>query len=270
MGALLTVDPGDIHSTIKQCVKERLRVSIIGMSARLKICVEICSKTNSGDESVYGVAIDQQHFKELLMATTTPPVIRRAEEVEANKASLLMMGFPSRVDEEAPSLCACHGEMSRGGYTCSRCKAKVCTLPQQCPSCKITLILSTHLARSYHHLFPLRNWVAVDWKRAREIGSAQCRGCQSTFPPVPQETNGTHEVDEAVNPRVEKEQAAAESSRYECEACKSHFCIDCDLFCHEVVHNCPGCLSGVNAGVGNGVGESNGHGMHGEQMDVDS
>ncbi len=34
------------------------------------------------------------------------------------------------------------------------------------------------------------------------------------------------------------------SSRYECKFCTKHFCIDCDLFAHEVVHNCPGCQSG--------------------------
>ncbi|RDI87626.1 hypothetical protein Vi05172_g2311 [Venturia inaequalis] len=265
MAALLTVDPGDIHVTIKACVKERLRVSIIGMSARLKICVEICNKTNAGDESVYGVALDQQHFKELLMATTTPPVIRRAEEMEANKASLLMMGFPSRVEEDAPSLCACHGEMHRGGYICSRCEAKVCTLPQQCPSCKMTLILSTHLARSYHHLFPLRSWIAVDWKRLRsqKVKTTQCRGCQSNFPPLPlEEKNRSEEVTE-INPhkRVEREEGPAESARYECQACASHFCIDCDMFCHEVVHNCPGCSSGVKAVV---------DGSAGDKMDVDS
>jgi transcription initiation factor TFIIH subunit 2 len=278
MGALLTVDPGDIHTTITACVKERLRVSIIGMSARLKICVEICNKTNSGDESVYGVALDQQHFRDLLMATTIPPVIRRAEEMEANKASLLMMGFPSRVEEEAPSLCACHGEMSLGGYTCSRCQAKVCTLPQQCPACKITLILSTHLARSYHHLFPLRNWKAVDWKRAREFPSSQCRGCQAKFPPLPPDKDMEREVEEVISKykKAENEEGPAQSSRYECEACGSHFCIDCDLFCHEVVHNCPGCLSGVKAVVENGAGANgngNGNGTKNggaEQMDVDS
>ena len=28
-----------------------------------------------------------------------------------------------------------------------------------------------------------------------------------------------------------------------CEVCGNHFCIDCDVFAHEVVHNCPGCQS---------------------------
>jgi transcription initiation factor TFIIH subunit 2 len=260
LGALLTLDPGDIHTTIRTCVKDRLRVSIIGMSGRLKICQEICSKTNAGDESVYGVALDQTHFRELLIATTTPPVIRRAEDMEATKASLLMMGFPSRVEEEVASLCACHGEASRGGYTCSRCKAKVCSLPATCPSCGLTLILSTHLARSYHHLFPLRNWVAVTWKRAREVQSAQCRGCMSTFPKIPAEENGHGNADGAEEGAAARreEAMASESARYECESCGSHFCIDCDVFCHEVSHNCPGCLSGAKAIPTNGVTVANG------------
>ena len=35
----------------------------------------------------------------------------------------------------------------------------------------------------------------------------------------------------------------AESGRYMCTSCGTHFCIDCDLFCHDQAHNCPGCLS---------------------------
>jgi transcription initiation factor TFIIH subunit 2 len=251
MGALLTVDPGDIHETVRNCVKDRLRVQIIGMAGRLKICSEICQKTNAGDEKTYTVALDQTHFRELLLATTTPPVIRKEEELEANKASLLMMGFPSRIEEEVASLCACHSELTRGGYRCSRCRAKVCNLPQTCPSCNLTLILSTHLARSYHHLFPLRNWIAVSWKRARDVGSTQCRGCLAKFPTPPSaagdKAGKEQEEDIEGRRKAREERAASESSRYECQACGSHFCIDCDLFCHEVVHNCPGCLGGAAA-----------------------
>lgn len=257
LGALHISDPGDIHVTVRSCMKDRLRVSIIGMGARIKVCTDICSKTNAGDESTYVVALDQTHFRELLMATTTPPVIRRAEDIEATKASLLEMGFPSKVDEEIPSLCACHGQLNSGGYTCSRCKAKVCSLPTSCPSCGLTLILSTHLARSYHHLFPLQNWVTVTWKRARQVGSIQCFSCLSDFPEISEEENGKDDamdVDDDDDGRtigghmdgdMRKEKSlASESGRYECESCEQHFCIDCDVYSHETTHNCPGCLAG--------------------------
>jgi transcription initiation factor TFIIH subunit 2 len=249
LGALLTSDPGDIHDTIKACIKDRIRVNIIGLAAQMHICAEICRKTNAGDTNCYNVATDEVDFRQLLMAITTPPVVRAsdAETRNLNQAALLMMGFPSRVVEERPTLCACHGKLTLGGYLCSRCEAKVCGLPATCPTCDLTLILSTHLARSYHHLFPLRNWVEVSWSRARQRGSLRCYGCQSPFPAIPQSqanpnrtTNGNGE---AVQKRAE---GASESSRYECESCQNHFCIDCDVFSHEVVHNCPGCQSSAN------------------------
>lgn len=256
LGALLTSDPGDIHDTIKACIKDRVRVSIIGLAAQMHICAEICRKTNAGDESCYNVAIDEVHYRELLMGITTPPVMR-ATDTEAqkrNQAALLMMGFPSRITEEKATLCACHGQLTRGGYLCSRCKAKVCNLPATCPTCDLTLILSTHLARSYHHLFPLRNWIEVPWQRAREKHSTQCFGCLAPFPPVDEAANGgTGEV-----ARPKRAEGASESSRYECESCQNHFCIDCDVFCHEVVHNCPGCQS--NAHLPGSEDHANGNG----------
>jgi transcription initiation factor TFIIH subunit 2 len=30
--------------------------------------------------------------------------------------------------------------------------------------------------------------------------------------------------------------------RYVCPDCKNVFCVDCDSFLHETLHNCPGCL----------------------------
>lgn len=263
-GSLLSIDPGDIHQTIKASIRDRIRVSIIGMGARLRICQEIVSRTNAGDESEYVVATDQESLRELLLATTTPPVVRSAQSNAGpppeSAAALMMMGFPSRVVEDIPTMCACHGNLTTGGYTCSRCSAKVCSLPVTCPSCQLTLLLSTHLARSYHHLFPLRNWGEVSWERAREKGSRECVGCLSAFPELPSEDDDM-EVENGETPRkkigrsVRKRQIdedeseevkASESSRYECKVCESHFCIDCDMLCHMVLHNCPGCLSQLN------------------------
>ena len=261
LGALFTSDPGDIYGTIRRCAKERLRVGIVGMGARMHICGEIVGRTNGGDDSGYGIATDETSLRDLLMATTTPPEIR-GESVQGPtaQASLLKMGFPSRIAEEVPSLCACHNELSMGGYQCPQCMIKVCTLPTECPVCGLTLILSTHLARSYHHLFPLRRWVEVSWERARELGTVECRSCLTEFPKEPSQeevdndgdttmagasgssAKGASNTGQSQHQRGNKD-GVSESSRYECETCQNHFCIDCDVFCHETLHNCPGCQS---------------------------
>lgn len=260
-GALLSSDPGDIHHTISALVADRIRVSIVGLAAEVAVCRELCTRTNSGDDSVYGIALDEVHFRELVMATTTPPVAHSREQASN---SLLRMGFPSRVVEDAHSLCACHARPSRYGYLCSRCGSKVCNLPAECPACGLTLILSTHLARSYHHLFPLKNFEEVSWQRAAEAlaeadggistptatatatatekeageaSSGRCFSCDMAFPAIPPAAEW-----EALTAAT-KSKGISASSRYECSRCRRHFCIDCDLFLHEIVHNCPGCQS---------------------------
>ncbi|KAL4903540.1 hypothetical protein BDW74DRAFT_41413 [Aspergillus multicolor] len=231
-GSLLSSDPGDIHQTISTLIDDKIRAAVVGLSAQVAICRELCSKTNGGDDTYYGVALNEQHFRELMMDVTTPPATYSQKQ---STSSLLMMGFPSRTIESFPSLCACHSNPMSGGYLCSRCNSKVCGLPAECPTCGLTLILSTHLARSYHHLFPLMNWVEVPWRRASR--STACFACGIPFPAVPPEDRQQATENLAKGMSV--------SSRYECTACHNHFCIDCDLFAHEVVHNCPGCQSRV-------------------------
>ncbi|KAI9788889.1 MAG: transcription initiation factor TFIIH subunit [Piccolia ochrophora] len=242
-GALLSSDPGDIHKTITALVGDKIRVGVVGLAAQVAICRELVMKTNEGNDSAYGVALNEQHFRELLLESTTPPVTRSAKQ---SASSLLMMGFPSRIVETHASLCACHSKLTKGGYLCSRCTSKVCSLPSECPACGLTLILSTHLARSYHHLFPLLNWVEVPWRKAGR--SSHCFACQTPFPTVP--TEQLRAVKEAA---AKSTSGTSPSSRYECTVCGNHFCIDCDVWSHEVVHNCPGCQSAAAQ-----VPESNG------------
>ncbi|CAK7564216.1 MAG: hypothetical protein SEPTF4163_002103 [Sporothrix epigloea] len=292
-GALLSSDPGDIHDTIRALIADRIRVRIVGLAAQVAICSEMCSRTNGGDGSSYAVARHDVHFRELVLAATTPPVTQAASSggsttSQSNPASLLMMGFPSRAIADTHiagggglSVCACHNKPVREGYACTRCRTKVCRLPAECPACGLTLILSTHLARSYHHLFPLRNWVVVPWVAAavavRDRGTTACYACLAPFPDLPpleklreleaqarggqktgaRDASGTSVVSRqdggasAVSTAANGPAAAlssqlkgvSESSRYACEVCGNHFCIDCDVFAHEVVHNCPGCQS---------------------------
>jgi transcription initiation factor TFIIH subunit 2 len=255
-GALHTSDPGDIHATIQSLVQDKIRATVIGLAAQVAICAELVSKTNDGDLSPYGVVLHEQHFRELFMAVTTPPVTH--ESTSKTTSSLLMMGFPSRTVEQHPSLCACHTNPSRSGYLCTRCNAKVCTLPSECPVCGLTLILSTHLARSYHHLFPLVNWIEVPWPKAHR--SVACFACLKPFPVASKTSSqgvfkqSNASAAQSTNPRLPPPSSNKSSgstlpppttstNRFECPVCRRHFCIDCDLFAHEVVHNCPGCQS---------------------------
>ncbi|KAI5787085.1 Ssl1-like-domain-containing protein [Geopyxis carbonaria] len=228
-GALCSADPGDIHTTIRSLVEDKIRVSVVGLAAQISVCKELVKMTNANDESSYGVALNDVHFRELLIETTTPPVTR-TEKMSAN--GLLMMGFPSRIVERTASLCACHSLPTKGGYLCSRCSTKVCSLPVECPACNLTLILSTHLARSYHHLFPLRNFVEVNWRDATQ--STNCFSCMVVFPVPPKEP-------EQLRAPAKTQNGTSISSRYRCPKCTKHFCIDCDVFCHEVLYNCAGC-----------------------------
>ncbi|KAK9441561.1 TFIIH basal transcription factor complex, subunit SSL1 [Metarhizium brunneum] len=249
-GALLSSDPGDIHETISNLIADKIRVSIVGLSAQVAICADLCSRTNAGDDSQYNIAMDEVHFRDLFLAGTTPPVTRTAEQ---NTASLLMMGFPSRTlaPGGAISFCACHSKPHREGYN----------------SCGLTLILSTHLARSYHHLFPLRNWVEVSWAEATR--STVCFSCLCPFPEPPKDkVDGVEKSKD--DTRRPKAKGVSESGRYACEVCGNHFCIDCDVFAHQVIHNCPGCQSTVHHDVSatvNGNGYS--HQTNGA-MEVDT
>lgn len=285
-GALLSSDPSDIHDTIGALLADRIRVSIVGLAAQVAICSEICTRTNGGDDRSYNVALHDVHFRELFLAATTPPatqVSASSSAAQNNPASLLMMGFPSRAIADTHiagggglSVCACHNKPVREGYACTRCRTKVCRLPAECPACGLTLILSTHLARSYHHLFPLRNWSVVPWIAAaaavRQRGATACHACLAPFPELPppeklrelqaaadagNQTNSatgadanataSHNLNATADPAVtalnNQLKGVSESSRYACEVCGNHFCIDCDVFAHEVVHNCPGCQS---------------------------
>ncbi|KFA81877.1 hypothetical protein S40288_01716 [Stachybotrys chartarum IBT 40288] len=264
-GALLSSDPGDIYETINNLITDRIRVSIVGLSAQVAICAELCSKTNAGDDSQYSIAMDEVHYRELFLAATTPPVTRTQEQ---SKASLLMMGFPSRTLAPGGSIsyCACHNKPFREGYVCTRCSARVCRLPAECPGCGLTLILSTHLARSYHHLFPLRNWLEVSWAAAAK--SAVCFACQCPFPENPRARTAQLEQDKKEEPRPSAK-GVSESGRYACEVCGNHFCIDCDVFAHEVIHNCPGCQSMASHEAVDGPVETNGHSHTNGQMAID-
>ncbi|GMM30114.1 TFIIH/NER complex subunit [Martiniozyma asiatica (nom. inval.)] len=205
-GALFSSDPGNIHKTIDSLFKEKITVRVIGLTARVAICEELCRRTNSGDiKNSYNVVLNEEHFKDLVMDCVTPLAVTKSDWQSANGFTMVKMGFPSRLLEEKATLCACHNKLVFDGYECPQCHSRVCTLPTVCPSCELMLILSTHLARSYHHLFPLKLF-----RETSEKG--RCFSC------------GENSL-----------------KTFQCDDCKLLFCADCDVFVHENLHSCPGC-----------------------------
>ncbi|THC94383.1 hypothetical protein EYZ11_006144 [Aspergillus tanneri] len=77
-GSLLSSDPGDIHETASTLINDNIRVRIVGLAAQVAICRDLCAKTNGGDDTTYGVALNEQHFRDLVMDLTLlcVPVIR--------------------------------------------------------------------------------------------------------------------------------------------------------------------------------------------------
>ncbi|XP_010257340.1 PREDICTED: general transcription factor IIH subunit 2 [Nelumbo nucifera] len=215
--ALSTCDPGDIMETIQKCKKSKIRCSVVGLSAEIYICKHLCQETGGS----YTVALDESHFKELLLEHAPPP----PAIAEFAIANLIKMGFPQRAAEGVVSICSCHKEAKvGGGYTCPRCKARVCELPIECQICGLTLVSSPHLARSYHHLFPITPFVEVSSSLVNNPHHRlpkTCFGCRQTFL-APGNKSSFHVA---------------------CSKCNQHFCLDCDIYIHESLHNCPGCES---------------------------
>lgn len=220
-GGLSSTDPGDIHQTISSLVEEKIRVTVIGLSAQVEICKKICKETNYNDENSYHVILNEVHFKELLDQSVIPLPVNKINK----NFTLVKMGFPTRIFEDNPTFCSCHNKLIYGGYFCPNCNCKICSLPMICPCCNLMLILSTHLARSYHHLLPIKIYKEVD--ENENFPSENCFSCQKVFPNLQNKKTGE----------------ILTSSRYRCPDCNKDFCIDCDVFIHEILHNCPGCES---------------------------
>ncbi|ERN07420.1 general transcription factor IIH subunit 2 [Amborella trichopoda] len=215
--ALSTCDPDDVMESIKKCKKAKIRCSVVGLSAEIYICKHLCEETGGS----YTVALDESHFKELLLEhAPAPPAI-----AEFAVSNLVKMGFPQRRGEGVVTICSCHKEpKTGGGYTCPRCKACACELPTECQICGLTLISSPHLARSYHHLFPITPFegglATLPYNSLQRLPKT-CFGCQQVLPNLGNKSG----------------------VRVSCPRCKQHFCVDCDIYIHESLHNCPGCES---------------------------
>lgn len=220
LSSLTTCDPGNIYELIKTLNSLKIRVSVIGLSAEVRVCTILTRDTGG----TYNVILDESHFRELLMSHVKPPPASSSSE-----CSLIRMGFPQHVmastfDQDArPSFSMAQLDssgdpgLSLGGYFCPQCRAKYTELPVECKVCGLTLVSAPHLARSFHHLFPLD---AFTERPLEEVTDRFCQACQGEL---------------------------KDQSVFMCPVCRSVFCVECDVFIHDTLHCCPSCIHNQGA-----------------------
>lgn len=215
MGSLNTCDPGDINETIDKLKSCKIRCSTISLSAEIYVCRNLANETGGA----YCAILDDGHYQDQVLSYIDPP-----EAVQDQQNSLIKMGFPypqSKDGRDLPlSMCICHLENSENpskyssaGYHCPQCFSKYCELPIECQICGLTLVSAPHLARSYHHLLPVRAFTELMYNGQ----AATCYACQRTL------------------------QTTKDDFVYRCETCSQIYCADCDTFIHCTLHICIGC-----------------------------
>ncbi|KAM3848821.1 general transcription factor IIH subunit 2 isoform 3-T3 [Vipera latastei] len=161
LSSLTTCDPSNIYDLIKSLKSVKIRVSVIGLSAEVRVCTVLARETGG----TYHVILDESHYKELLMHHVSPPPASSSSESSLIRMVFLFsyIGFPQHTialmaDQDAkPSFSMAHLEntndpgLTLGGYFCPQCRAKYCELPVECKVCgivrdvreKLEIIMST-------------------------------------------------------------------------------------------------------------------------------
>uniref|UniRef100_A0A2K6ULX1 VWFA domain-containing protein n=1 Tax=Saimiri boliviensis boliviensis TaxID=39432 RepID=A0A2K6ULX1_SAIBB len=179
--SLTTCDPSNIYDLIKTLKAAKIRVSVIGLSAEVRVCTVLARETGG----TYHVILDESHYKELLTHHVSPPPASSSSE-----CSLIRMGKCSYIFKNI--------------YLGSNYAIFVFA--------QVVLTFNFFLGKNIKIL-----------KLFFFFFSRFCYGCQGEL----------------------KDQHV-----YVCAVCQNVFCVDCDVFVHDSLHCCPGCIHKIPAPSG--------------------
>jgi len=257
--ALSTCDPGFILTeTLPKLQQANIRVTCFALSAELHICRKLAEATAGN----MGVCLDQQHFRDWLLAQCTPLPTNKTGNATKG-CEMIPMGFPSRMAGEVATLVHAGRQktiLARTAYTCPQCQGKNSELPTDCAVCGLKLVLAPHLARSFHHLFPVPTFVERTSENLGLTTTSELPAPTSSAP----KTVSSSKVATATMAKLDNKLVVTskDSDRccyaclrplmiekegilsFQCPDCENLYCVDCDTFLHSSLHNCPGCLSG--------------------------
>jgi len=191
-----------LGETLPRLLHASIRVSAVALQAEVHICKKladatgglagVCLNTVHLRDLVMGHAIPPP-------VSASEQDLNGGEDesnlqIQEQKVTceFVEMGFPSREGGDVPTLVHSSGgatkdrngdggvafainpataddrrsnrliTFARTGYVCPRCKSRCSDLPSDCAVCGLRLILAPHLARTFHHLFPVRPFEELD------------------------------------------------------------------------------------------------------------
>ncbi|KAL7722596.1 TFIIH basal transcription factor complex subunit [Entamoeba marina] len=209
--SLTSRDHGNIFETFESLRGASIRCSVLSFSPELFI-LKFLTRITGGD---YHTIMNEKNGGDVLNTFITPPTFKGADKQP--QPTQLFVGFPKQ--KLTPTICECHKTINSSHYECPVCGFCYCELPVLCKICGAILLFSHHLARSYHHLFPVEPYQLCD----SEETQIACFSCKQTI----------------TQPMEKKENDLL--TFYQCKKCEKFFCETCNTFIHDVLHNCPGC-----------------------------
>ena len=170
----------------------------------LSLSPEVFAVRKIASANQFHVALNATGFRARLAELLTP------KENSAVKPIYIKMGFPVKTFDQSKLVkCCCHKDLHNGLYVCPQCGAFVCEIPTNCPVCRLTLVDRDMLARVHRLLYDMPPYHPAD-----DV-STKCKGCEEPF-----------------------SQGGAQ-----CAECSDEYCYACDVFNHEQLKHCPGCLT---------------------------
>jgi len=246
--SMSTTDPGSIEDTIQDAVENKIRISIVSLTAEIYVCKRIAQATGG----TFSVAMDSQHLGEILRDLTIPSP--QLQEERTMETDFVYMGFPRRVVDSHASY-VFDGKASKlacTSYVCPRCFTKTADIPTQCNSCTLQLNSSSHIARSFHHIFPVPQFIEVTDSSG---GSAKLAITETSMDESSGDGSGTSSRSSTakniqITPQLVHACAGCSDVLVKdfdillrCPRCNNVFCVECDHFIHDSLHNCPGCTA---------------------------
>lgn len=242
MNSLTTCDAGDLGETLKYLKQNNVKINIIHLGAQLDICKRLTRET----KGILSVPNSEADLEECLIKLSKPPPMNREEEA-CEKSTMVKMGFPtfrkpsavgaggtgSLSRQNSTMLPTASGSVSKykmvskmepnsqmelqnvsflsnESHQCPQCRVHIHTLPSQCPTCGLQLITAAHLARSHHHLFPVKKFKTPKEPSQNDTLQPLTSTCEAC---------GTPDVKVAIEPDSNK-----------------RICLDCELFMREKLH----------------------------------